>query len=286
MPLLHLAHGRALAWGEGSTLVMGIVNVTPDSFSDGGRCLDPELAVRHALRMATEGAHMVDIGGESTRPGSESVPLDEERRRVLPVVRELHARRPDILLSVDTSKPELAAEALAAGAHMINDVTGGRDPQMRRVVSAAQAGFCLMHMQGTPATMQQAPSYANAVADVQQYLSEQLASLEAEGLKRGHIMLDPGIGFGKRLEDNLELIAHAAATRRALGCPVLIGLSRKRMIGDLTGIADPAARDLPSVMAGIAAAACGAAMLRVHDVAGTVAALRVADPILGRRPVM
>ncbi|HVM44581.1 MAG TPA: dihydropteroate synthase, partial [Candidatus Thermoplasmatota archaeon] len=213
------------------TLLMGVVNVTPDSFSDGGRHASEGTAVAHALGLLREGADILDVGGESTRPGAAPVPADEEARRVLPVVRRLVAAGARV--SVDTSKAGVAAQALAEGAHVVNDVTAGRDPNMLRVVARAGAGLVLMHMQGEPRTMQQAPRYDDVVKEVAQFLIERARAAEAAGVARESIALDPGIGFGKALEHNLALLRHLDELRR-LGYPLLVGASRKQFIGALT----------------------------------------------------
>jgi dihydropteroate synthase len=242
-------------------LVMGILNVTPDSFSDGGRFADP---VARGLQLIEHGADVLDIGGESTRPGAEPVPLDEELRRVVPVVREL-ASRTGAPISVDTMKPEVAREALAAGAHILNDVSGFRDPHMAEVARAARCGVVVMHMRGDPTTMQLNPQYADAVGEVTAYLQQRLRALGESGIPHEAICLDPGIGFGKALEHNLELLANLGAIA-ALGRPVCLGVSRKGFIGKLCG-RDLAARDAGSLAVACFAAARGAAhVLRVHDV--------------------
>ncbi|GIK77578.1 MAG: dihydropteroate synthase [Thermoleophilia bacterium] len=260
------------------TLVMGIVNVTPDSFSDGGRYLDPDAAIAHGRELSAAGAGILDVGGESTRPGAAAVGAPEERSRILPVIEALAADGARI--SVDTSKPEVAAAALAAGAEIVNDVTALRDPAMAAVCAEARCGVVLMHMKGTPRTMQDDPTYADVVGEVRAFLAERLEAAAAAGVDRERIWVDPGIGFGKTVAHNLELIA--SLDRIAdLGRPVVVGASRKNFIGAITG--RPVDRRLGgSIAAAVVAAFAGAAVLRVHDVAATVEALRVADPILGR----
>jgi dihydropteroate synthase len=247
---------------------MGIVNVTPDSFSDGGRFLDPSAAVDHGLRLVEDGADLLDVGGESTRPGSEGVPLDEELRRVVPVVRALAAKMP-VPLSVDTSKAEVARQCLDAGAAIINDVTGLRgDPEMSAVAAAFAAGVVVMHMQGTPATMQQAPRYDDVVGEVGDFFAERLKALTAAGIAPEAIALDPGIGFGKTQEHTLRLLADLDQYAR-FGRPICLGVSRKGFLGVLTGRGR--GERMPGSLA--VAVACAtrnpALVLRVHDVGPT-----------------
>ena len=260
---------------------MGVVNVTPDSFSDGGRYPTEGTAVAHALRLRQEGADLVDVGGESTRPGAAPVTAEEEARRVLPVVRRLVAA--DVPVSVDTMKASVAAEALAAGAHVVNDVSAGRDPGMFRVVAGAGAGLVLMHMQGDPATMQSHPTYQDVVKEVASFLVERARAAEAAGVARDAIVLDPGIGFGKTLEHNLALLRGLPELCR-LGYPVLVGASRKGFIGHLTKEGDhlpsPQDRLEGTLGAHVAAAARGASLLRVHDVHAHKRAFALADAIL------
>lgn len=241
--------------------VMGILNVTPDSFSDGGRYADP---VARGLELIEQGADILDIGGESTRPGAEPVPLEEELRRVVPVVREL-AARVSAPISVDTMKPEVAREALAAGATILNDVSGFRDPQMIEAARESRCGVIVMHMRGDPSTMQQNPQYADAVGEVTAYLQERLRGLGECGIPHEAVCLDPGIGFGKALEHNLELLANLAALA-PMRRPVCLGVSRKGFIGKLCG-RELADRDAGSLAVACFAAARGTAhVLRVHDV--------------------
>jgi dihydropteroate synthase len=253
--------------------VMGVVNVTPDSFSDGGAFLDPRAAIAEARGMLDEGAAIVDIGGESTRPGAEGVPLDEELRRVEPVLTALS----DAPVSIDTSKAEVARVALAAGAVLVNDVTALRgDPELAGVVADSDACLCLMHMLGEPRTMQDDPRYEDVVSDVKAFLEERLEVATDAGIGEERICLDPGIGFGKTVEHNLELLARLDEIV-ALGRPVLVGASRKRFLGRLLG--DDEALTGP-VSAGVAVAVLayerGAAIFRVHDVREHVEALAAA----------
>jgi dihydropteroate synthase len=254
--------------------VMGVVNVTPDSFSDGGVNLRPEEAIVSARRMVDEGAAIVDIGGESTRPGSEAVSVEDELRRVVPVLEGL-AGAP---VSIDTSKAEVARVALALGAELVNDVTALRgDPELAGVVADAGAYLCLMHMQGEPRTMQADPRYDDVVAEVASFLEERLAFAVGAGIPEERICLDPGIGFGKSVEHNLELVRRLDVLV-ALGRPVLIGLSRKRSLGRLVGDPGATAGSLAaSLAAAVAAYEHGATILRVHDVRETVEALTVAE---------
>lgn len=255
--------------------LMGIVNVTPDSFSDGGLHADRDAAITHGLRLAAEGAAIVDVGGESTRPGADPVSADEERRRVVDVIAGIRAGA-DVAVSVDTMKADVAEAAIAAGATMVNDVTACTgDPRMPDVVRDAAVDVCVMHMQGTPRTMQDDPRYDDVVADVAAYLRQRVDALVAHGVAPERIAVDPGIGFGKTVEHNLALLAGTEAIAGATGCPVLVGVSRKRFLGALIG--DPARdRTAASVAAGLAAVERGAWMLRVHDVAPHADALAIA----------
>jgi dihydropteroate synthase len=254
---------RTLALGP-RPLVMGIVNVTPDSFSDGGKFLDAQAAVDHALQLVDDGADLLDIGGESTRPYAEVVDVDDERRRVLPVVERL-AEQTSTPLSIDTSKALVAAGALERGAEIVNDVTGlFGDPMMLPLVTAAGAGVCAMHMQGTPQTMQENPHYENVVEDVLAFLRERRDLLVASGVALERICLDPGIGFGKTHQHNLTLMANLGRFHE-LGCPVLAGPSRKGFLVKILGSKDV---DRAAATAGacLAAAAQGVQIVRVHDV--------------------
>jgi dihydropteroate synthase len=258
----------------GRALVMGILNTTPDSFSDGGRFLDAEAAVAQAERMAADGADVIDIGGESTRPGSAPVPLEEELRRVVPVVRRL-AKTLSIPLSVDTSKAEVAAQAIDAGASFINDVTALRgDPAMAGVAARSGAGVILMHMQGTPQTMQQHPEYADVIEDIAAALLERVEAAQAAGIARDRLLIDPGLGFGKTLDHNLALMRHLDRFV-TLGPPVVLGPSRKSFIGAVLGGA-PAGERLAGTLACVALAQqAGVQVVRVHDVKPAVDMLRV-----------
>ncbi len=250
---------------------MGILNVTPDSFSDGGKFLDADRAIAHGLAMFAQGADIVDVGGESTRPGAQPVDPATELERVLPIISELSRHGP---VSIDTSKPDVAAKSVAAGASVINDVSGFRDPSMVRVASETAATVCVMHMKGDPRTMQQAPTYDDVVTEVRDYLKRQADMLESDGISRSSIWIDPGIGFGKSLEHNLEILRRLDEIV-ATGLPVLVGLSRKSFIGKLTGDLHPSNRGIGSVAAMLAAAAKGARIVRVHDVPESVQALAV-----------
>jgi dihydropteroate synthase len=253
--------------------VMGVVNVTPDSFSDGGVHLDPAVAVEAAKRMVAEGAAIVDIGGESTRPGSDGVSADEELRRVVPVLDGLSGELP---VSIDTSKAAVAQTALERGAILVNDVTALRgDPDLAGIVAGADAYLCLMHMQGEPRTMQQEPRYDDVAAEVASFLEERLAFAVAQGIPEERICLDPGIGFGKTVAQNLELVRRLDVLL-ALGRPVLVGFSRKSSLRRLTGSDDLLGA---SVAAAVAAYERGATILRVHDVRPHVDALTVAGAI-------
>jgi dihydropteroate synthase len=263
-----------------SPAVMGVLNVTPDSFSDGGLFLEPGTAVARGEALAAEGADVIDVGGESTRPGADPVSADVELRRVEPVIREL-AGRVAVPISIDTSKAAVARVALAAGAAFVNDVTALRgDPQMAPLVADAGVDICLMHMLGEPRTMQDAPSYGDVVAEVGAFLEERLAFAVGEGIAEGRIWLDPGIGFGKTLEHNLELLRRLDEIA-AIGRPVIVGASRKRFIGALTGRPE-GERLAGSLAAAVLAWERGATMVRAHDVAETRDALTVAGATLGK----
>jgi dihydropteroate synthase len=256
--------------------VMGILNVTPDSFADGGRHYLHDAAVAAGLRMVAEGARIVDVGGESTRPGATAVSAADELERVIPVVAAL-VERTDAVISVDTSKPEVIAAAVGAGAHLVNDVRALREPGALRAVAAAGLAVCVMHMQGTPADMQVAPRYADVVAEVRNFLLERVAACRAAGIAEESICVDPGIGFGKNLEHNLALLRNLRAFT-TLGGPLLVGVSRKGVVGAITG------RSIAERLAGSLALAAlcaerGASIVRVHDVAATVDAINVAHAI-------
>ncbi|MGH8660531.1 MAG: dihydropteroate synthase [Burkholderiales bacterium] len=252
-------------------LVMGVVNVTPDSFSDGGLYASTEQAVAHARRLIGEGADILDIGGESTRPGAAPVALDEERRRVLPVLDALAGC--GVPLSVDTRKPALMVEAIAAGAAMVNDVTAFGAPAALAAVARAPVAVCLMHMQGEPGTMQENPTYQDVVREVRDYLAQRIAAAERASVARDRIVADPGFGFGKTTEHNLALL-RSLGEFRSLGVALMAGLSRKAMLGKLTG-REPRERVHASVAAALLAVQNGAQIVRVHDVAATRDALAV-----------
>jgi len=262
-------------------LVMGIVNVTPDSFFDGGRFLDAQAAVDHALQLVEQGAEIIDVGGESTRPGALPVAEPEELRRVMPVIAQL-AGRIKVPISIDTVKPGVARAALAAGASIVNDVAGNReDPALWRLVAEARAGYVVMHAQGTPQTMQAHPVYTDVVREVGEFFSERLRRLSDCGVGREQIILDPGIGFGKTVEHNLELLG-AARSFTSLERPLLFGVSRKSFIGKLLG-AELEAR-LPGALAcACLAVAAGVQIIRAHDVAETVQAIRMTEAILANQ---
>jgi len=260
-------------------LVMGVVNVTPDSFSDGGLYAGTEQAVAHARRLIGEGADILDIGGESTRPGAAPVSLDEERRRVLPVLDALAGC--GVPLSVDTRKPALMSEAIATGAAMVNDVTALGAPGALAAVAQAPVAVCLMHMQGEPGTMQENPVYGDVVAEVRDFLEQRITVAEQAGIARDRIVADPGFGFGKTDEHNLALL-RSLGEFRSLGVALLAGLSRKAMLGRLTG-REPRERVPASVAAALLAVQNGAQLVRVHDVAGARRAAAVARALRGAR---
>ncbi len=253
--------------------VMGIVNVTPDSFSDGGEHAGTDAAVAHGLKLAAEGADILDIGGESTRPGSDSVGVEEELRRVLPVIERL-ARETTLPISVDTYRPEVMRAAVAAGAGMVNDINALRSEGALDAVAELRVPVVLMHMLGEPRSMQDAPRYDDVVGEVHRFLAERIFAAEMAGIDRKRIIADPGFGFGKTGEHNLALLAQLQRFTE-LGVPVLAGLSRKRTIGDITGRDDPRDRVHGSVAAHLVAAQRGAMLLRVHDVAATVDAIKM-----------
>ncbi len=261
------------------TLVMGILNVTPDSFYDGGRYAQPELAVQRALQMVEEGADIIDIGGESTRPGSQPVPAEEELRRVLPVIQAIR-QRVDVPISIDTTKSHVAEQALQAGACMVNDISGlGFDPRMAEVVARTGALCCIMHIQGTPQTMQTNPQYDDVVRDISAYFEERLGLAERAGIPRENIWLDPGIGFGKTVEHNLQILRRLREFA-AFGLPILIGTSRKSFIGRVLGDLPPEDR-LEGTAATVAVAIMnGANAVRVHDVRAMARVARMVDAVL------
>ena len=257
--------------------VIGVLNVTPDSFSDGGRFLDPARALEHALRLVGEGAGIIDIGGESTRPGATPIATDEELRRVIPIVRALAAQSP-VLISVDTSNPQVIEQAIGAGAGLINDVRALQEPGALAAVARSSAAVCLMHMRGEPLSMQQLPVYQNVRTEVREQLQQRLAACVAAGIESARLCIDPGFGFGKTVAHNLELLRHLADFTD-LGAPVMAGLSRKSMLATLTG------RGPDERLAGSVALACvavlnGARIIRAHDVAATLDALRVAHAVM------
>jgi len=259
-----------------TSMLMGVVNVTPDSFSDGGRYLDPEAAIAHGLELAEAGAEILDVGGESTRPGAEPVSEEEEMGRVVPVIQGLRGSR----ISVDTSKAAVAAAALDAGAEIVNDVTALRgDPEMGALCAERDATVVLMHMLGEPRTMQDDPRYEDVVLDVKAFLAERLESAVAAGIDENRVWLDPGIGFGKTAAHNMELLRRLGVLRE-LGRPLVVGTSRKSFLGKVDG--SPADRRLGGTIASsVLAAAEGADVLRVHDVAEMRQALAVAAAVLG-----
>ncbi len=260
---------------DARTLVMGVLNVTPDSFSDGGAFFDLAKALEQARRMVADGADIIDIGGESTRPGAQPVSVDDECARVIPVIEQL-TREIDAPISIDTRKPQVAAAALAAGAHIVNDVAGLGEAGMAGVVREYRAGLVVMHMQGTPQTMQEQPVYGDVVAEVGAFLRARVEAALAEHIAAEAIVADPGIGFGKTLEHNLALLRQLPEIERLAGRPLLIGVSRKRMIGAITG------REVDDRLAGSLGAAAfaalhGARIIRVHDVKETCDLLKVID---------
>ncbi|HUS68481.1 MAG TPA: dihydropteroate synthase [Kofleriaceae bacterium] len=274
LPPIELRAGR-LDWSR--TYVMGVLNVTPDSFSDGGRYTDVSAAVEHALAMDAAGADFIDVGGESTRPGSSPVPAAEERARVVPVLEAL-AGRTRAALSVDTTKAEVAVAALAAGAEVVNDVSGGRfDPGLVATAAGAGAVRVCGHLRGSSMAVVHAVAAPPRFEEVVAELAARLAALPAA--LRGRTIADPGLGFGKRTAENLELLRRAGELSAALSCAVMLGASRKRFLGELTGL-PVGSRDAASVGAALAAAAAGAHVVRVHDVAGTIAALRVFEAVI------
>jgi dihydropteroate synthase len=259
---------------------MGVLNVTPDSFSDGGDFLDPEKAAKQAAAMLDEGAQLVDAGGESTRPGSDPVSSDEELNRVLPAIRGILKARPDTIISVDTYRAATAEAALKAGARVINDVTALRgDPDMAGVVAEMGGPVILMHMLGEPKTMQQEPHYEDVAREVRDFLSERAAYAEETGIASDKIILDPGIGFGKTLEHNLALLNNLDAVVE-LGYPVLMGASRKRFIGGITSVEEAKDRISGTIATSVLAYERGATLFRIHDVRANREALEVADAVL------
>jgi dihydropteroate synthase len=268
---------------SGDYLVMGIVNVTPDSFSDGGEFLDRDAAVEHGLQLVREGAHILDIGGESTRPGAEPVGEQEELRRVVPVIESLAGHAVEAQISIDTSKAAVARAALDAGASLVNDVTALRgDPRMAEVVAGSGADCCLMHMLGEPRTMQAQPRYEDVVDEVKAFLEERIAFAVHEGIAGQRILLDPGIGFGKTVEHNLELLRRLDEIA-AIGRPVVIGTSRKSFLGRIASAEDPHERLSGTIATNVIALERGARVFRVHDVRPVADALAVASATLTGR---
>lgn len=258
--------------------VMGVLNVTPDSFSDGGRYASLEAAVAHGVRLAGEGAAVIDVGGESTRPGADPVSLDEELERVVPVIERLRAAT-SAIVSVDTSKPAVMRAAAQAGAGLINDVRALREPGALEAAAGSGCAVCLMHMQGQPRTMQQDPSYTDVVAEVRAFLAGRVAAARAAGMAADQILVDPGFGFGKNVTHNLTLLRHLGELA-SLGAPLLVGLSRKSLIGTLTGRTG-GERIHGSIALAVLAVAGGARIVRAHDVAATVDALKVTAAVIG-----
>jgi dihydropteroate synthase len=261
-------------------IVMGVLNVTPDSFSDGGRFLPVEAAVAHGLRLVEEGAAIIDVGGESTRPGATPVSVDEELRRVLPVVERLR-QATQAVISIDTSKPEVIREAAAAGAGLINDVRALTEPGALEAAAASGSAICVMHMQGDPRTMQRAPSYVDVVKEVKAFLDEHVQRCRAAGVSSDRIVVDPGFGFGKNLEHNLELLRRLRDLQGEW--PLLVGLSRKSMVGTLTG-RSAGERVHGSVALAVIASINGARIVRAHDVAATVDALKIVAAVYPGAP--
>ena len=270
------ARGRSIVAGRPA--VMGIVNVTPDSFSDGAGAVDPADAIARGLALAAEGAHILDVGGESSRPGADPVIEGEEIRRVVPVIEAL-AEKAGVPISIDTTKAEVARRALAAGASIVNDISGLADPDLVRLVAESGAGVVLMHMHGTPRTMQIDPRYDDVVVEVRDFLARRVDLVEALGIARDRIAIDPGIGFGKTAAHNIAILRNLERFAN-LGCAVLVGTSRKRFLGELTGRA-VSDRVAASVASGLAALTRGAAVVRVHDVGPMVDALKVWDALRG-----
>ena len=279
MPPATALHCGPQALDLARPVVMGVLNVTPDSFSDGGQFVTAEAAVAHGLRLVEEGAAILDIGGESTRPGAAPVSIDEELRRVVPVVERLRQAGVQAVISVDTSKPEVMCAAVAAGAGLINDVRALAEPGALEAVAASDCGVCLMHMQGDPRTMQRAPSYVDVVKEVKAFLLERVQRCLAAAVAPGRIAIDPGFGFGKTLEHNLELLRHLGELS-AEGWPVLVGLSRKSIVGTLSG-RGAGERVHGSVALAVLAALNGARIVRAHDVAATVDALKIVAAFQG-----
>lgn len=260
------------------TYLMGILNVTPDSFSDGGKFLSPEDAIKQALIMAEQGADIIDVGGESTRPGADSIPVEEELKRVIPVIEEI-VKKTDIPISIDTYKSEVATWALDAGAEMVNDISALRfDPEMKKIISKYNIPVILMHIKGTPKNMQINPHYNNVIQEISDYLKESIQMAEDSGIAKDKIIIDPGIGFGKRVKDNLEILRNLNKFT-SLGKPIILGLSRKSFIGKVLDL--PLDQRLEGSLAASAVAILnGAKILRVHDVKESKRAAQMVDAIL------
>lgn len=272
-----MASTRKAIISTGKTRIMGVLNVTPDSFSDGGQFVDTATAVARARTMVAEGAHIIDVGGESTRPGASPVSAEQEIARVVPVVEAL-ARELDVCISVDTSKPQVITAAVRAGASLVNDVRALQEPGALEAAAETDAWICLMHMQGQPRTMQANPRYNAVLTDVRDFLLERVRVCVDAGIERERLILDPGFGFGKTLENNLDLLANLGVLQ-ATGLPVLVGVSRKSMIGTITG-RDAGERVHGSVAAAVIAAMQGAAIVRVHDVAATADGLKICEAVM------
>jgi dihydropteroate synthase len=273
------ARGKTFELGQRTWLV-GVVNVTPDSFFDGGLYFEPARAIERALDLAAEGADIIDVGGESSRPGSSPIPAKEEKKRILPVV-EVLKQKGDVLISVDTTKAEVAEAALAAGADIINDISAGRfDPRMLPVAARSGAALILMHMKGTPRTMQIAPHYDDVLGEVKAFLRERLEAAESCGLPRERILLDPGIGFGKKLEHNLALLNNLGALAD-LERPLVVGISRKSFIGKILKLEAPDRLE-GTIAAAVVSILHGASLLRVHDLQAVKRAITVAEAILSQ----
>jgi len=268
---------RELDFG-GKTFVMGILNVTPDSFSDGGKFFNVETAIEHARKMVEDGADIIDVGGESTRPGSQSITVEEELNRVLPVIKEVY--KMDVIVSIDSYKPEVAFRAVEFGACMLNDVYGLRSKGMAEFAASQNLPVVIMHMQGTPKSMQENPQYGDVVDDVNNFFDDRIAFAVAKGIRKENIILDPGIGFGKKLEHNLELLRRLKEFRKH-GCPILIGPSRKSFIGQILDL--PSSERLEGSLAAVTASVLnGADIVRVHDVKEAGRAVKVADALARR----
>ena len=261
-------------------MIMGVLNITPDSFSDGGKFFDLDRAVEHGLRLLAEGADILDVGGESTRPGASPVAVDEELRRVIPLIAKLR-QATDALISVDTMKAEVAREAVRAGADIINDVSGFRDPEMVAVAQQCEAALVVMHMQGVPSTMQAAPHYDDVVAEVRAFFDEQLKRFAAASIVQERIAFDPGFCFGKTLEHNVALL-NAIETLRGAGRPLVVGLSRKSLLGKLLGDTRMESRYWPNIALTAWLRDAGVEVVRVHDVKANAEALHMMDAIKGR----